>query len=270
MVSFPPCKINLGLAVLNKRADGYHNLETCFYPVPWNDILEIIKADTFQFTSSGILIPGSSNDNLCVKAYQLLKKDFNLGPVKIHLHKIIPMGAGLGGGSSDAAHTVLLLNKVFELNLTQKELLSYASQIGSDCAFFIQDKPMIGSGRGEILNPTELQLKNKFLVIIKPDVHISTAEAYAGVKPARPEISLEDIIKLPVQEWKGKLVNDFEKSIFKNHPEVKKAKEKLYHAGALYASMSGSGSSVFGIFDKPVSLQKEFDSLTYWSGELTI
>lgn len=270
MVSFPPCKINLGLNVLNKRADGYHDIETCFYPVPWNDILEVIKSDSFQFTSTGIPVPGSSNDNLCVRGYQLLKKDFDLDPVKIHLHKIIPMGAGLGGGSADAAHTLLLLNEIFELNLSQDKLQRYASSIGSDCAFFIQEKPMLGSGRGEILSPVQVQLDNKFLVVVKPDIHVSTSAAYGGIKPAQSEMSLTKIIELPLKEWKDKLVNDFEKTVFAKHPDIKQIKEKLYQAGALYASMSGSGSSVFGIFDKAVSLQKEFDAYIYWEGELLI
>ena len=242
----------------------------CFYPLPWTDILEVIKSDSFQFTSSGISIPGSPDDNLCVKAYTLLKNEFNLGPVKIHLHKIIPMGAGLGGGSSDAAHTLLLLNDVFELNLTTTDLQQYASLIGSDCSFFIQDKPMIGTGRGERLSPIDLKLKGKYIVVIKPDIHVSTAEAYAGIAPAEPETSLRSIIDQPVGQWKTKLVNDFEKTVFERHPRIKEIKEELYQHSTLYASMSGSGSSVFGIFDHPVDLQNDFCAETYWSGELTI
>lgn len=270
MVSFPPCKINLGLSILNKRPDGYHNIETCFYPVPWHDILEVIKSDSFEFTSSGIPIPGSIDDNLCVKAYHLLKKDFDVDPVKIHLHKIIPMGAGLGGGSSDAAHTLLLLNEVFELKLNHDQLHNYASSIGSDCAFFIQDRAMIGSGRGEVLTATDLSLKDKFLVIIKPEIHVSTAEAYAGIVPGVPAVSVTDTIKLPIDVWKDQLMNDFEKTVFRKHPEIKLIKEQLYSAGALYACMSGSGSSVFGIFDRPVSLREQFQPFLYWEGELTI
>lgn len=270
MVSFPPCKINLGLNVIRKRPDGYHDIETCFYPLPWTDILEVIKSDSFQFTSSGISIPGSSDDNLCVKAYTLLNNEFNLGPVRIHLHKIIPMGAGLGGGSSDAAHTLLLLNDVFDLKLTATDLQQYASWVGSDCSFFIQDKPMIGSGRGEMLSPIDLKLKGKFIVIIKPDIHVSTAKAYAGIKPAASETPLRNIIDQPVSQWKARLVNDFEKTVFDRHPRIKEIKEELYQHSALYASMSGSGSSVFGIFDHPVDLQNEFSAETYWSGKLTV
>lgn len=270
MVSFPPCKVNLGLSILNKRSDGYHNIETCFYPVPWRDVLEVIKSDTFEFTASGIVIPGSMDENLCVKAYYLLKKDFDIDPVKIHLHKIIPMGAGLGGGSSDAAHTLLLLNEVFELKLNHEQLRNYASRIGSDCAFFIQDRAMIGSGRGEMLTQTDLTLRNKFLVIVKPNIHVSTAEAYAGIVPGVPEVSVTDVIKLPINSWKDQLINDFEKTVFIKHPEIKQIKEQLYSAGALYVCMSGSGSSVFGIFDKPVSLKEQFKTFLYWDGELMV
>ena len=269
MVSFPPCKINLGLNVIRKRPDGYHDIETCFYPVSWTDILEVIKSDVFQFNSSGISIPGSSEENLCAKAFQLLKHDFRLGNVKIHLHKIIPMGAGLGGGSSDAAHMLLVLNEVFELNLTQQELQKYAAHLGSDCSFFVQDKPMMGSGRGEILKPVDVQLNGKFVLIIKPDIHVSTADAYAGIKPLLPEIPLDVAIRRPVGEWRNSLVNHFEKTVFEKYPPIKKLKEQLYDSGALYASMSGSGSSVFGIFNSPVDLKHKFPSMTYWSGILT-
>ncbi len=180
------------------------------------------------------------------------------------------MGAGLGGGSSDAAHTLLLLNDVFELNLTAADLQQYAARIGSDCSFFIQDKPMIGTGRGEMLSPIDLKLEGKFMVIIKPDIHVSTAEAYAGIKPAEPETPLMSIIDKPVSQWEARLVNDFEKTVFDRHPRIKEIKEELYQRSALYASMSGSGSSVFGIFDRPVDLQNEFSAETYWSGELTV
>ncbi|HEX5169954.1 MAG TPA: 4-(cytidine 5'-diphospho)-2-C-methyl-D-erythritol kinase [Cyclobacteriaceae bacterium] len=270
MVSFPPCKINLGLNVIRKRSDGYHDIETCFYPVPWNDVLEVIKSESFQFTTSGILVPGSAADNLCIKAYHTLGNDFKLDPIKIHLHKIIPMGAGLGGGSSDAAHTLLLLNEVFDLKLSPSDLQQYAARIGSDCSFFIRDLPMIGSGRGEVLRPTSVNLKGKFIVIVKPDIHVSTAEAYAGIKPGTPDVSLTSVVGLPVREWKDKLVNDFEKTVFDKHPIVGEIKESLYNAGALYSSMSGSGSSVFGIFDLPIDLKPAFGSMTYWSGLLVV
>lgn len=237
MIAFPPCKINLGLNVTRKRDDGYHDIETCFYPIQWTDILEVIPANKFEFTVSGDAIPG--NDNLCVKAYRLL----NAPPAKIHLHKIIPTGAGLGGGSSDAAWTFRLLNDVFGLKLSKDQLKKYAAQIGSDCAFFIEDGPMVGTGRGEILHPANITLKGKFVVIVKPDVHVSTAEAYAGIVPKESKLDLSDI---------GSLKNDFEETIFRKHPVIALIKRRLCEAGAVYASMSGSGSAVYGIFnDRP-------------------
>lgn len=268
MVSFPPCKINLGLKVLRKRPDGYHDIETCFYPVPWTDILEVIIADKFEFTSTGLTIAGKEEDNLCVKAYRLLQNDFQLKPVKIHLHKIVPMGAGLGGGSSDAAFTLTTLNELYQLNLSLQQLTQYAAQLGSDCAFFLQPRPMIGTGRGEVLSSLEVDLKNYHLVIVKPPIHVSTAEAYRGVMLDEHGASIATILQQPLQKWKETLINHFEKSVFENHPEIKAIKEKLYAQGAVYASMSGSGSSVFGIFEKPVDLQKEFATYDYWTGGL--
>jgi 4-diphosphocytidyl-2-C-methyl-D-erythritol kinase len=268
MVSFPHCKINLGLNIISKRDDGFHNLETCFYPIPLTDILEIIPAKEFSFSHSGINVPGDPKENLCLRAFQLLKKDFTIGEVKMYLHKTIPMGAGLGGGSSDAAFVLRLLNSIFDLKITVEQLKNYASQLGSDCSFFIEDHPMIGTGRGEILSPTSVSLKGYFLVLIKPAIHVSTAEAYAGVAPQKPEYSISEILKLPIKEWRYRLGNDFENSIFNKFPMIKQNKEKMYSLGAAYASMSGSGSSVFGIFEKPVDLKKDFAGMFYWSGEL--
>lgn len=239
MVAFPPCKINLGLNIVRKRADGYHDIETCFYPVRWTDILEVIPSDTFGFTTSGNAIPG--DDNLCVRAYRLL----NAPPAKIHLHKIIPTGAGLGGGSSDAAWTLRLLNDVFDLKHSKEELKNYAAQLGSDCAFFIEDVPMIGTGRGEILTKADIDLTGKHIVIVKPGIHVSTAEAYASVVPKESPFDLGDIRSLK---------NDFEPSVFKKYPAIASIKEALYEAGAYYASMSGSGSAVFGIFNSKPSI----------------
>jgi 4-diphosphocytidyl-2-C-methyl-D-erythritol kinase len=272
MVSFPPCKINLGLNILSKRSDGYHNVETYFYPVPWTDILEIIPAETLAFSSSGNAIPGKAEENLCLKAYSLLKKDFGLSPVHIHLHKIIPTGAGLGGGSSDGAHTLRLLNTIFQLNLSTEKLMHYAAALGSDCAYFIQDKSMLGSGRGEMLSEIAVRLKGKFLMLVKPDVHVSTAEAYAHVKPHQPEFSLRHILESrPVNEWRAVVKNDFEESVFKKYPEIQSLKEKMYSLGAIYSCMSGSGSTVFGIFNSPVDaldIEMHFSVQTKWSGML--
>jgi 4-diphosphocytidyl-2-C-methyl-D-erythritol kinase len=267
LIIFPPCKINLGLSILSKRSDGYHNLETCFYPVPWLDVLEIIPADGFKFTTTGNVIEGEPEENLCVKAYQLMKKEFDLPSVKIHLHKIIPSGAGLGGGSSDAAYTLRLLNEIFSLKLSQFTLLEFATRLGSDCGFFTQDNPSMGTGRGEILNDVSFSLKGKFLIIVKPDVHVSTADAFAGITLRKPRYSISEIlIKYPYTEWKSLLKNDFEESVFLKYPILKLLKEKLYSLGAGYASMSGSGSAVFGIFDSEIALVHEFPNCTYWSG----
>jgi 4-diphosphocytidyl-2-C-methyl-D-erythritol kinase len=268
MVVFPHCKINLGLQIVSKRSDGYHNIETCFYPVPWTDILEIIKSETFAFSSSGISIPGMEDDNLCIKAYQLLQNDFGLSPVHIHLHKVIPTGAGLGGGSSDAAFTLRALNSIFNLKLSLHQLREYASRLGSDCSFFIEDKPMLGTGRGEELSPASVNLKGLFLVLVKPEIHISTAEAYAGIKPQQPSVSLQEILLAPVTDWRNILVNDFEQSVFEKHPTISSIKDGMYRQGALYASMSGSGAAVFGIFNSYVDLKNTFNGMTYWSGAL--
>lgn len=267
MVVFPPCKINLGLAVLSKRTDGFHNLETCFYPIPWVDVLEIIPSETFAFSISGNLIPGAPEENLCVKAYSLLKKDFDLPSIKIHLHKIIPPGAGLGGGSSDGAYTLRLLNTIFSLGLSQQELINYAARLGSDCAFFIHDRAMMGKGRGEILEDVAFSLKGKFLVVVKPGIHVSTAEAFGGITPHHAVISIHNIIlQYPIHQWKGLLKNDFEDSVFKKYPTIKMLKEKLYQLGAIYASMTGSGAAVFGIFDGEVVVADQFADAIIWCG----
>ena len=269
MVTFPPCKINLGLHVIEKRPDGFHNLETCFYPVQWTDILEIVKADRFGFSSSGNPIPGAIDQNLCIKAYNLLAGDYNLSPVQIHLHKIIPIGSGLGGGSADAAYTIRLLNEIFELRLSAQEMMSYAAQLGSDCAFFIQNSPMIGKGRGELLSEIHLDLRGKFLVLVNPNIHVSTAEAYAGVRPVLPSSGIPDILKRPIIEWRDLLKNDFEASVFEKYPSIMELKNSLYALDAVYASMSGSGATVFGIFDAPIDVTKHFADSTAWAGYIS-
>lgn len=268
MISFPHCKINLGLCVLAKRSDGYHEIETCFYPVPRTDILEAIPSKAFSFAQSGLRVDGELDSNLCVKAFRLLQKEYGIGEVQIHLHKTLPMGAGLGGGSSDAAFMFRLLNDIFALNISATQMKELAAQLGSDCAFFVEDLPMIGTGRGERLTTATVDLGGKYLVLVKPDVHVSTAEAYSGIQPKRPEHSIQEILRLPMKEWKDKLVNDFELTIFKKHPSIQSVKEKLYSLGATYASMSGSGASVYGLFEKKIDLKKEFPEMDYWSGEL--
>ncbi len=268
MVSFPPCKINLGLSILSRRADGFHDLETVFYPIPWTDVLEIIPSSKLSFQSSGNVIPGREEDNLCLRAYQLLKDEFDIGPVQIHLHKIIPTGAGLGGGSADAAYTLRILNEIFTLKLSVKQLSRYASQLGSDCAFFIHDEPMHGSGRGELLEKIEVNLRGKFLVVVNPGIHVATQQAFAGVTPGIPIHRLREIIQGPVEKWRQAVENDFENSVFKIHPTIANLKQEMYSLGAVYASMSGSGSSVFGIFESEVKLPASFKTMNQWSGFL--
>ncbi len=268
MVAFPGCKLNLGLHILAKRLDGYHSINTCFYPLPWTDVLEFLPSPSWAFKESGLTIPGSSDDNLCVKAYKLLQRDFRIPPVQGHLHKIVPMGAGLGGGSADAAHTLRILNNLMDLGLSTEKLTNYAKEVGSDCAFFLQDRVALGQGRGDELHPINLSLKGFYLTVITPRVHISTSEAYAGVMPTKPAEDLRDVLGLPVVMWRERLVNDFEPSIFRRYPELEKIKQHLYSLGAVYASMSGSGSSLFGLFDAPISREDHFPGLPGWSGWL--
>ena len=267
MVSFPPCKINLGLNVTGKRPDGFHDISTCFYPVPWTDVLEIVPSDNFSFSTAGVQIPGASADNLCVRAYTLLKKDFDLKPVAIFLLKIVPIGAGLGGGSADGAYTLRILNDLFDLDLTSQKLKDYAAQLGSDCTFFTDNKPMIGTGRGEVLSDVAISLSGYYLVIVKPEVHISTAEAFAAITPRKHDTDLKTVVeKYPITKWKDFLGNDFEHQLFQRFPIIEAIKQKLYALGAVFASMSGSGSAVFGIFNHEIDLKKEFPDQVYWSG----
>lgn len=248
MIIFPNAKINIGLNITERRNDGYHNLETIFYPVKVNDVLEIIESDELSFESSGLPIPGRIEDNLCIKAWHLLKKDHDVPPVKIHLHKHIPIGAGLGGGSADAAFFIRLMNKNFELGLSVEQMLDYARTLGADCAFFIEGNPVFAYEKGDRFKPVSLDLSGYKIILVMPPVQISTSEAYRGVRPAAVKTSLHELITLPVNEWKKYIKNDFEDSIFKNHASIRGVKAALYEAGASYASMSGSGASVFGIF----------------------
>lgn len=268
MISFPPAKINLGLNIIEKRSDNFHNIETVFFQIQWCDILEIIKADSFKIFQSGLTVEGNLKDNLCVRAYDLLKTDFNLVPVHIYLHKFIPMGAGLGGGSSDAAYTLMLLNDIFLLKLSKAELANYASKLGSDCACFLHQQPMFAEGRGEILSEINLVLNGYSIVIVMPPAQVKTAEAYSKVVPHRPTLSVKEIVTLPIEQWKNNLKNDFEDSVFKSHPIIKNSKEKMYELGAIYASMSGSGAAVFGIFDIAIDLQSSFENSYIWQGNL--
>lgn len=256
MISFPNAKINLGLHITGKRKDGYHEIETCMVPLPLFDALEMILDKNPGWNSSGLDIPGESKDNLILKAEKLMRKDFPALPnLNIHLHKNIPMGAGLGGGSADGAFALKLMNNLFDLHLDDFFLEEYAEKLGSDCPFFIENTPKIARGRGEILDPIDLSLKGTYLVLINPEIHVGTKEAYAGITPAPPKVKLEEVLA-DRSRWKAELVNDFEPSVFETFPEIGEIKEKMYSYGAFYAAMSGSGSSVFGLFpEKPVELK---------------
>ena len=253
MVTFPNAKINLGLNIVEKRPDGYHNLETLFYPIALQDVLEATprnpEADgNYSITMYNAPFEGPSEDNLVIKAYNALAADFTLPRLDFFLQKNIPTGAGLGGGSADAAFALKMINEMASLSLSDEQLEKYAVSIGADCTFFLHNKPAFATGIGNILTPAECSLKGYCLVLVKPDVHISTKDAYALVTPEKPAESIVDIVKRPVSEWRGALKNDFEKSVFAKYPEIAEIKTKLYSAGAEYASMSGSGSSFFGIF----------------------
>ena len=252
MITFPNAKINLGLYITEKRPDGYHNLETVFYPVPLEDALEIRtlpNADSkFLLHQYGIPINGTAGENLAVKAYLLLDKLFHLPPIEIHLYKHIPSGAGMGGGSSDAAFMLKLLNKQFQLDLSENQLEIYASELGADCAFFIRNAPTLAKGIGNQFSPINLSLQGYVIRVVKPNVFVSTRDAFAHICPRSPQYALEEVINLPVSTWKEILSNDFEESVFPLYPEIGEIKERLYKQGAIYASMSGSGSSVYGLF----------------------
>jgi len=275
MITFPCCKINLGLNIVAKRPDGYHDLETVFYPVPLCDALEIKKMDD-EFPSptpidlkiTGNVVECNESKNLVVKAYRLLAQDYKLPRIHAHLVKRIPTQAGLGGGSADAAYMIRLLDERFRLNMGNAEMERYAAQLGADCAFFITSEMAYATGIGEILTPVdneENNLEGYYLALVKPNVAISTAEAFAGITPKKPIKNCRDIVRQPIDTWRTELTNDFEKPIFAIHPILATVKEKLYEQGALYAQMSGSGSTIFGIFgQKPRNIEKLFpDMFTY-------
>jgi 4-diphosphocytidyl-2-C-methyl-D-erythritol kinase len=251
MITFPSAKINLGLYVISKRPDGFHNLETLFYPLPLYDALEIVTAKRTHFIPSGLSIHGEKSDNLVLRAYHLLHENNpNVGDLEIHLHKAIPLGAGLGGGSADAAKTLQLVNSFFELNISAEKLAKYALQLGSDCPFFLQSDPCLATGRGEILEPVKLDLSGYSFLLIHPEIHVNTTRAYSEVNPTIPTHHLKKSILQPITEWKTTVHNIFEISVFEAHPFLRQIKEKLYESGALYASMTGSGSTLYGIFPK--------------------
>lgn len=269
MVIFPNAKINIGLNITKKRLDGFHDLETIFFPIHLKDCLEIIvgpnnQKDPVSSTISGIRIDGNPENNLCIKAYHLLKNDFpQIPPIQLYLHKTIPIGAGLGGGSSDGAHMLLLMNQVFSLNLNQNQLVNYALQLGSDCPFFIYNQASFATGRGEKITPIELTLSSFKILIVNPGIHIHTGWAFNQISEYKCQ-KLSEFIQQPISKWKDHITNDFENPVFEEYPEIKKIKDDLYQHGAVYASMSGTGSTIFGIFEKEIELNQLFPA-TYFT-----
>lgn len=254
MIEFPNCKINLGLNITQKRPDGFHNIETVFYPVKWPDALEIIEGgnEPFELFVSGLKVGGNNEENIIFRAYKLLIADHKIPNIKVYLHKVLPMGAGLGGGSSDAAFFLKMANKQLKLNLSTEKLTEMARKLGSDCAFFIENSPVFAKGKGDEFEALNIDLGHYYILVVYPNIHSNTKEAYEGVVPAMPTKSVKQIITQPIETWKSELVNDFEKSILKKYPEIEKLKQQLYDKGAIYASLSGSGSAVFGVFkEKP-------------------
>lgn len=269
MITFPNAKINLGLSVVAKRPDGYHDLETVFYPVGIKDALEIIVREEPGCTLhvSGMEVTGNPEENLVVKAYRKLAARYALKGVDVYLHKHIPFGAGMGGGSADAAFMLCMLNDVFELNLTQAELEAIAGELGADCPFFCRNTPVFAAGTGNLFSDVNFSLKGYFLAVVKPQVGVSTKEAFGGIVPAQPLCSVKDIIEgQPVSEWKEVLRNDFEETVFPLYPQLAEIKQALYDAGAVYASMSGSGSSLFGIFEQTPDVKTLFADCFVWTG----
>ncbi len=267
MLTRPIAKINLGLNVVEKRPDGYHNLETVFYPVQIEDALEVYPMDPVfpseydcDLKVTNITIDGDEQRNLVVRAYNLLKADFPTLPrIHAHLYKGIPTQAGMGGGSSDCGFMITLLNDMFKLGLTQQQMIDYAARLGADCAFFIFNRPCYAEGIGEKLQPIDLDLKGWYLSLVRPDIPVSTREAFALIKPHHPEVNCHEVVKQPVESWRDALVNDFEGSVFAVHPELGAVKDRLYDLGATYAAMSGSGSTLFALSRQPLNLD-EFNS----------
>lgn len=273
MLLLPNCKINIGLNIVSKRSDGYHNLETVFFPIPLRDNLEFKEIENedvpYRLVSGGVPIEGKPEDNLIVKVYLDMKAEFNLPALELSLYKNIPMGAGLGGGSSDAAAMMKGLNEAYNLQLSAEDMEKRLAKFGADCPFFVRNKPAYATGIGDELTNCNVSLKDKFIVLVKPDVFVSTKEAYAHVTPKLPAIPLAEAIKLPIEIWKEQIVNDFEQSVFPFHPELPAIKQTLYDMGAVYASMSGSGSTMYGIFNRPTPEANEvFDKCFVYTKKL--
>ncbi len=277
MITFPIAKINLGLNVVERRLDGYHNLQTVFYPVQIKDALEVQKMDE-EFPSdydcdlkvTNIMIEGNEQKNLVVKAYNLLKQDFPTLPrMHAHLWKGIPTQAGMGGGSSDCAYMIRAINELAALKLSDEQMTDYAARLGADCPFFIKSKPCYAEGIGEKMQPIDLDLSAWYIVVVRPDIPVSTKEAFSRIKPHYPEVNCKETVLRPVETWKDKLVNDFEESVFALYPAIGKVKEDLYKMGATYAAMSGSGSALFGLFkEQPLTLEEQFPDMFTYCGRL--
>jgi 4-diphosphocytidyl-2-C-methyl-D-erythritol kinase len=266
MLTFANAKINLGLNLIEKRPDGYHNLETVFYPIQLTDAIELVDADETIFISKGIEIPGTDKDNTCLKAFKQLQLDFKLPNQQIVLLKNIPIGAGLGGGSADAAFLIKLINEKFELGLTTLQMQNYARGLGADCAFFIENHSVFAFAKGDEFEELKISLSNYHIILVKPPIHVSTAVAYADVKVKQPLTSLKKLIHLPLKDWRATIFNDFERSVSLKYPQIDEIKTKLYAAGATFALMSGSGSSVFGIFEKDIKLPElEEENLVFYN-----
>lgn len=272
MITFPNAKINIGLHITARRPDGYHNIETLFYPIALSDVLEIVpsQGNETTLTITGIKVDGELENNLVMKAYRLLQSKYPLPPVDIHLHKVIPFGAGLGGGSSDAAFTLKMLRDMFSLQLTNEELAAYASRLGADCPFFIYNSPLIATGIGDEFSNIDFTLNGKHIVLVKPSISVPTAQAYSQVTPRIPDVELCKKVTTPIASWRNNVVNDFEKSVFAIHPRIAAIKQRLYDMGAEYASMSGSGSSVFGIFNHSCPFTSIFPDCFVWQGECNV
>jgi len=268
MIVFPCAKINIGLRIVSKRSDGYHDLESLFYPLPLCDILEIghLLPSCPFFVQTGLLLACREEDNLVVKAFRLMQSRYSLPPVAIHLHKVIPSGAGLGGGSSDAAFMIRALNEFFHLDLSAGEMRSLALSLGSDCPFFIDAKPSLVKGRGELLFSFSLSLTGKYCVVVVPPFSVQTAEAYSLIQPRVPEKTLDGLLSEDISRWENTVINDFEKPLFRKYSMLENIKQSLYQQGALYASLSGSGSALYGLFEEPVNIH--FPGCFVWQGWL--
>jgi len=273
MICFPNAKINIGLRVTGKRPDGYHNIESIIYPIGLTDILEISEQEKasgkgISLDTTGINIDSHPEENLVFRTAELLRKIYSIPPLSIHLHKLIPIGSGLGGGSSDTAFLLRLLNKKFNIGITEEKLHAIASGLGSDCPFFLNNISAFISGRGEEIQQIPLNLSRLYLVVVYPDIHIDTSFAYSQITPSKSGLSLQKLIKYPVSQWKENIFNDFEKPVFSKYPNIRKIKEKLYRMGAIYSSLTGSGSAIYGLFNRETETDGQFGNYMIWKEQL--